>query len=792
MSETLRWWLVLESLGLGAFPLLFPLFRRLPDRGYAFAKGGGLLFWGYLYWLGGTAHLLPNSAATLAALLALVAAAGGLAAARRRRRYAAYLRVRWPLLLAMEALFAASFAVVAFLRSYVPEIQGTEKPMDFAFLNAVLRADGFPPEDPWLAGHGISYYYFGHLMVGALTKLTRVAPAVGFNLGLAAVAALTAVAAFGLLWNLAAMACRPRVGYIVGLGGLGLLLLLGTWEGLFELLAAHRAAPERLYQLLAVQGLPGEATTSWYPTEFWWWWRATRMVSGWTIREFPFFSFLLGDLHAHVMALPFVIGVLGFALALLRVAPPLDGAFWRRRPGLLLASSLLLGSLAFLNAWDFPTLLAVVALAVLAVNGRRGGGGWAVIRSSAAFLLPLAALGVALFAPFYATFRSAASFVAPVQASLTPEFASPADMTTRPVHLLLFWGPLFWVAAVAVMAALVRQGAGVVTGRLLAQAAAPALLPLLAWLLAVLGERGPAGLADEATARGQGWGSLALLAALLSGASLALLGELRMCQGRRAAQRGDAAALFALGAVALGLLLLLGSELFYVNESVPLRVNSVFKLSFQAWILLSLGGAYGLAVAARGRAGLSPLQVAVGAVTAVLLAAGLVYPLTATLNRTEAFHGPRTLDGLAFVAAESPGEREALAWLATNVEGTPVLLEAAGEDWGATGRVSSRTGLPTLVGWPYHEFIWRGNWQPQLQRQEVVERIYRTPDPGEAMRLLAAYGVVYVYVGPLERELYGVEGVAKFQSFLDVAYENGSVAIYRVPGDAAALAGPAP
>src|SRR4030042_415867 len=160
-KETYIWWAAVLLVGLAAFPLSFAFFRFLPDRGYAFSKPLGLVLMPYVLW-------------------------------RQRDELRAFVGDRFRYILLVEALFAVSLAVAVSLRSYVAEINWTEKPMDFAFLNAILRADRFPPEDPWLSGHTIPMYIFGHHMGAALTKLTGIASSAAFNLGVALMDALAA------------------------------------------------------------------------------------------------------------------------------------------------------------------------------------------------------------------------------------------------------------------------------------------------------------------------------------------------------------------------------------------------------------------------------------------------------------------------------------------------------------------------------------------------------------------------------------------------------------------------
>jgi uncharacterized membrane protein len=238
-------------------------------------------------------------------------------------------------------------------------------------------------------------------------------------------------------------------------------------------------------------------------------------------------------------------------------------------------------------------------------------------------------------------------------------------------------------------------------------------------------------------------------------------------------------------------MLILGIEFFWAQDPVRLRTNTVFRLGFQAWVLLAVAAAFGLHyVTARWqpaflwqRAG----RWAWAAAIAVVLAVGLIYPVTVTFYRTDDFQGHQSLDGLVLVSFFDRNEYDATIWLRDNVQGTPVVLEAIGESYSSDARISSRTGLPTVLGWPDHEYRWRGSWEPQDGRREDVELAYETTSVTEAAAVLDKYDVRYVYVGGAERDAYGEEGMAKFAELGEIVYQNPKVTIYRIGGCDAVL-----
>ena len=340
----------MQVVGLAALPLCLLLFRRLPDRGYTLSKAFALLLVGYFFWIGNIVRILPNSSGGIWVVVFIFLGISALVFWARRDDLAAFARERWWLIAATEAVFFLTFITAAYLRSYVADLGGTEKPMDFMFLNAVTRGEHFPPPDPWLAGKNISYYYFGYLLVSMMTRLSALETSVGYNLGLAMIVGLAVTGVFGLVYNMAApreeraaqegpgtpaagpsarVLWRPMM---FGVIAAFLLAVLGNLEGLLEALAAHNVGPHGFWTWANID--PGDLVTKyqsthWYPDHFWFWWRSTRMLDGGVgIHEFPFFSFLLGDLHPHVMAIPFVLLALGVAQVFLRSDEPLDLVVW--------------------------------------------------------------------------------------------------------------------------------------------------------------------------------------------------------------------------------------------------------------------------------------------------------------------------------------------------------------------------------------------------------------------------------------------------------------------------------
>lgn len=805
MIETLRWWLAATVIGLIAAPYAFRVFRFLPDRGLAFARVLGILIVVYAMWMLSVLGLAPFTAGSAILLLSLLAVGGVALAGNDREAITEHLRTRWPLLVAGEVVFIVFLFGIAYTRAYEPAIADTEKPFEFAFFNGILRSPDMPPADPWYGGEPMSYYYGGYLVVALFTRLTGVIPSIAFNLGLALTGGLAALSAYGLGANLVIAlrgrgsglvpAVRSRTAVVAGVLSALLLMVLSSTEGVFELAATRGWGDAAFYRRLGIENLTGPYdSATWYPSTHWWWWKATRMGSGWNITEFPFFSFLLGDLHAHVMVLPFSVLGLALVLNLVRGGERGDWAAVRRSPWLVVLLGVLAGMLALINSWDQPIFLGLLFAAVLVLNIGRGGLTWRALGGALAFTAPVALLSFVLYIPFFVYLHPATSGIAPIELSNLPEGVNGEGMVFPPHHFLIFWGPLLLIAGGAVILQAARRRAWRAPPDDRRLAAALALAPLFLWAAAVsafrLADPTSGSLFDEIRTRATWWsfGSYWLVQITIVG--LIGLGILTiLAEARRPAHVRRAGRLYLLLALTMGFALLHVMELFYVKEPTPARTNTLFKFSYTAWLLLATAGGAGLIDAllawrrARRPSRLLPLW---ANVTFAVLLLALVYPVTAMMSRTNGFTGDTTLDGLAALRRTDPDEYDIVTWLAANLKGRPVILEATGGDYSLSARISARTGFPTVIGWGFHVAQERGGRDFEAKSAEVARRaadvdtIYTTASADEAVTLLRRYRVEYVVVGRLEVEKYGAGGLAKFGEIGRAMYRNRSVTVYAV------------
>jgi len=245
-----------------------------------------------------------------------------------------------------------------------------------------------------------------------------------------------------------------------------------------------------------------------------------------------------------------------------------------------------------------------------------------------------------------------------------------------------------------------------------------------------------------------------------------------------------------------GLGLTFAVEFVYLRDSFGVRMNTIFKFYYQAWVMLACASAYGVWWVLRNVNRLGNANQTIFLIgTALLVAAGMVYPVLASYSRAGGFETEPNLNGAINIARSHPDDWAAVEWLRANAENSlPVILEAPGGSYAYEGRISAFTGYPTVLGWALHESQWRGSYVEQGKREPDIQTIYTTGDDQLALDLLRTWHVDYVVVGPPEhryveelcsapeRQCGPAESLQKFDSLLNPVFEQGRTTVYRVPG----------
>ncbi|HKL80480.1 MAG TPA: DUF2298 domain-containing protein [Mobilitalea sp.] len=731
----LQWWAIIMCLGLIFMPLTNLLFSSFADKGILFSKTIGIACSGYIMWLFSSLHILKFNersclitvVITLLINVTIILVPWLRAKIKHNGRtlikslFQGYGRENIEVILTEEILFLAIFIFFVYVRGFNPEIFGTtEKFMDYGFMTTIARSDYMPPQDFWLSGTALNYYYVGQFMATFLSKLSFVGTSVGYNLMLMMIGAFTVMLPYSLAYNMILYYRRDRK------QKKGILpAASGVLAGAAVCIAGNMHYPIYKWLVPAYQKYILKATelySYWFPA-------ATRYIgynpdtTDKTIHEFPAYSFVLGDLHAHVINILFVLTLLGILLGWLHKRPKIND----ERPSLkkeifnpfILMLGLLIGLFHTTNYWDFYIYYvvsgAIILFSNMIVYNFKGKAYWLTGIQGVIILV----LGELFCLPFTLNFN---------KMSGTPIWA---EAHTPIYQLLVLWGlPIITVLA---------------------------FLIFMAGDFALLRNRSRKKTKKKKQKERI---SIVLFMQGLNSSDLFIL---------------------TIGLCAIGLILL--PELVYIEDIYSgdyKRANTMFKLTYQAFIMFGICLGYILIrLLAFGR---TKHQKVMAGVLLFLFSLSLFYVGNATkawfgdISDKKGYEG---IDSTAFMELKMPEDDLATKWLNENVEGTPVVLEANGDSYTAYQRVSVITGLPTPLGWYNHERLWKS--EPDTsdievtamlnKRAEDIKTIYTSLDEETVSALLQEYKVSYIYVGGLELKKYEIINHELIKSLGTVVFE---------------------
>jgi YYY domain-containing protein len=715
--NAILWFIFVEILGLISAPLAGMIGDGLADKGYSASRILGIMLIVYMSWI--SSYLLGFNRITI--LISVLTLGLISTCVYKKKRYFPKKKT----ILTNELIFAAAFFFFLVIRIHIPIIYMHEKFMDFAFLNAVMRTSSFPPADPWFAGGSLDfYYYFGYLSVGVLGKLCSVEPSILFNLAIALIFALCFNLFFGIGYNLTSG--KIKYGLMTAVSG----ALLGNIQGLIEFINVY----------LVKEPSTTVSTMGYY-------WSSSRVIP-YTINEFPYFSFIHGDLHSHMLAIPFQLLIFIF---LLNVYFKKKGNRIFENTFVSFIFSLSLGFLFPTNSWDFPVyFILTVSIILIFYYGY-------YIRTRDLFgsvlgffktNIFISAFSLLPYLPFYLAFnpKAAGGF----------DFVGPELRTTVDKFLILFGFFLFLIFSFLIS----RLGSGKKIGYLLIGVVISSYLSR--------------------------WTSIPLLVVLLPLLALSLYSFLRDLPDRSPAG-------FVSLLIAIASFIALFCELIFLDDPITgnfARMNTVFKLYMHLWIFLAIAATYAYydlnlryKTSSFDRLPLKLHWKKAWTFSLILLVISCsFFPIVSTYTRIKNMNALPSLDGMEYMRELDRGDYNAIRWMQENIEGTPAILEASDENSAYTyiSRVSANTGLPTVLGWTGHEFFWGRDPREVRTRISDVNTIYRTGSIKKALELINKYNVSYVYIGNLERQLYGVK-TDKFddETYFELVY-LGSVKIYKV------------
>lgn len=807
------WYLTIFIAGLFAYPIVRIALPGLRDKGYPLARFAGLLIWAWFAWMAGSAGI-PYSRTTITLAFLLLGGIGALLAYRQRDELKEEWRTRRKYFLTVEALFLLFFLIDLGIRLGNPDLwhpaKGGERPMNFSYFNAILKSTTFPPYDPWFAGGYINYYYYGYVIAATPVKMLGIVPSIAWNLLLPTLYAMVAMCAFSIGWNLGyrgeregkgrwySFLCEPQ--FIAGFAAAAAMVLLGNlgivqmFYQAFQRLGAPGGiiADGDIFQRLSwaargfVQTLRGAGLPIGRGD---WYWNPSRVIppgSGNEITEFPLFTFLYSDMHAHNWAMPVQLLAISWTLSVLKARARWGSIF--DSIVCLLFGGLAIGALYPVNLSDIYTYLplAFVSLAYTLWRyaapsaipwPKRLPDRWARLLLVLGSVLALTALSFLLYQPYRDWYAQVYDRVTLWKGTRTPisSYLTHWGVFLFVVVSWMAWETRQWMAETPLSALRkLKPFAGLILGSLLVLFLIMAFQQISVML----------------PSNYDPWRKISVIWLVLPLAAWA--GVLLLRPGLPDVRRG---VLFLVG-TALALTVMV--EVVAVSGDIG-RMNTIFKFYLQAWMMLGLAAAAAFTwlLPEIGKWTLrwrTSWQVA----AAALVTCSSLFLLLGGLDKIQDRMAPdaaHTLDSMAYMdeaeyfdygaTMDLSEDYRAIQWMQENIQGSPVIVEANVPEYRWGTRYTIYTGLPGVVGWNWHQRQQRAMVADQVQaRVDQVYNFYTATDASLARAFLGRYNVRYIVVGQLERAAYAGDGIDKFEWFdgrlWREVYRDGQTVIYEV------------
>ena len=801
MLHVISWILIIEILGIIIFPITSLLFSNLADKGYSISKPFGILILGLISWFCSSFYIVSINQISLSIFLLIISLPSIYIFYINKTKFISFFKNHKNMIILTEIVWISIFLLWLIYRSFDPSINHTEQPMDHGLLTSSIKTTIGSPKDMWLSSYNVNYYYFGYWMMGIIAKISQTPPQIAYNLSLALIPSLASAAVFGLLSNISQNLPNRKLNLsIIGLTSFTLINISSNLEPVLELFNSLKLLPGKFVSWVDISGLTvknPDSLASFIPNDHWWWWRASRVINSkdhngitdYTIQEFPSFSFLLGDLHPHVMALPFVLIFVSFCWNLLisQEIPhqnldsekPLSKKYFPLIPNsingnwgnqiiilknvhvqkfiTILFVSILLGSLTFLNIWDFPTLLALLTVSLSLYIYKNNKFSFKIFFGQIIpFISICLVISLMVFYPYFGNLSSSVNGLKVV------------EITSRPIHILIVWGLLITPIIPFVFISFYQTKINSYWKKFSIISFLIASSPYF-MLLAVASNS-----IVEINIASHIFKTLPI--AIIIGICIyTSLWETKFV--------GISGKVFVLMITSVSLGLILGAELLYLDDlfsSSHERMNTLFKLYYQAGILSIIASSFSLIYGIQFLKTVKGVKKKIGvfllSIYLIIFSSSLYYTPATISSKIDFSNTTQTLDGLEYLKKKS-SEYEIIEYLLKNSKPTDVLLESVGE-WENAGLISRSTGVSNVFNWPGHEIQWRGNNQEFEIRSSDINLIFTTLDNSLTKAKMMKYHINYVYIGPRESQIYSKSNTDKFQTFMKLVVDSKDSKLY--------------
>jgi len=725
LLQVFFWFLMINFLGILFMPIFYKLFINFPEFGYSFYKFFGLLSFSFIVWFFVSYGLIDFIFINIFFIALILSIFSIVLFVKNKKEILYYSKKSFKQILFVEFLFFTFFLLGILIRYLNPDLwhpyRGGEKPMDLAFLNSIIRSTSFPPYDPWFSGYTLNYYYFGHFMVGLASKFTGIPSYISYNLAIPTFFAYSATLIFGFSSSFVYLFRKSKglkfdwfkTPLYTGIFSVFAILIFGNFDAVIQVFNIIFNFQETFD-----------------------YWRSTRIISmnssGLEINEFPFFSFLFADLHAHLMSIPLIISLVSVSFIFFYEFSSNNSKV--KNLLILLFLSLITGAIKATNTWDYPLGLIIVFFSIL----------FSTFLSEGKINIRL--IRFVLYFSFY-YLMSSFLFYNFENNFIMPEFGLSFSKwkTSSIIMLEILFVPIILSSIfISIYTYSLKLKIQYLKFNFFSKKIF--MFVLIIFLLFLLF------LFFQLT-------SIFLLSTLLISILIISILKLKLFESD--------SRLF----LWIAILLIIGfgipilTDIFVVNGDIN-RMNTVFKFNFQSWIILNLGASLLIPLIFQEISSTKIKRIFFSSIL-ILFIFGMIYPIYSIKPRlldrfSNNYFG---LEGNQYMlssiylykdnAIKLSNTYDAVNWINSNIQGNPIIVENSGELYTWSSAISINTGLPSVLGWDWHEKQQRSlNSYSITIRNKQIEEFYTTSSEQFIKDFLDYYSVELVIFGPVEKLNY--------------------------------------
>jgi len=767
-------------LGFVSFILFFRHLDILNDRGLFVSKIIGLVFISSFVWLLTLFTPIPNLGYVwrISFLIFVIVAILKLLNKEFRREIINFIISKKTQILLFEFIFLSVFFFFVLLRMYDNNAVGTERPMDSMMLNSVFNSYYNPPNDLWMSGNKISYYYFGYWIFAGFYSIIFFDTNNLYNLSFGLIPALSSAAALSFISNFLYITKNNKLKFIkpifVAIITPFFLVFSSNFYG-FVLLLDYM----KIFPLSILNWLHGDKHVTiqnyeyFIPQDFWWWWKSSRIINSYknnesldfTINEFPFFSFLLGDFHPHMISIPF------FITTLILFTSYFVGSKYiylsHKRPKISYLFTLLLilfiGSTGFINMWNlsfFVLFTFILIYFYFYINKFQ----IKIIITSKFIreILLVWIIGILVFGNFY--------FITS-DSNISYPFISFNYITTRPIHLIYVWIiPLSII--IPLLYFMFHENFYTKSKLSLFKTKSNLLFISLFIATSIIWATVNMVISEQSLAQ-------LLLSLIFFYIFYLPLFFLIYHLITKTIKNNDVLKLSYYLLLFTAFILLYLSELFYVKDIFGNRMNTIFKFHYQVWIVFSITS--GISLKFLFEYNLRNITRIILSISFLILATSNIYFVTASYltKIKESSNLNPNLSSINHLENDT-NKYELIKYLRLNSNHNDVIIETQGKSYTNDSQISSESRIPTILGWVGHQLQWRSNHSDIYNREEDIDTFYISNDSQEIINIINKYSITMIILGPNEIEKYNINSLNKFLNISEIIYKNNDYTLLKV------------